>query len=507
MARVVSLYLPTWPTDRLRKTLGDTAPSSDVPLVLKGMDGRRRVIVAADDFALQTGLRVGMAVSKAQALVQELTVMDADPVADAEALEKLALWALKRYSPMVCADLPDGLIIETTGTAHLHGGEIKMVEGMIDALAGFGVTARLAIADTWGAAHALARFVARPVTVSAPGESARAILNLPVGALRLPSILVNDLRTLGFDRIGELAAQPRAPMTLRFGHDLGKRLDQALGRIHEPVDPVRPDELIEIRRVFAEPIGAPETIARYIGKLTVQLCEHLENKGLGVKRLDLLFHRTDNRIEAVRIGVAKPIRDAKRLTRLLCDKIETVDPGWGIEVMRLSATEAEPLVPRQMMSSLIEETEADVTSLIDVLANRIGADRLYRFAPVASDVPERSVKRIAATAPDVGQGWPKRWPRPTRLLSPPEVIETMALMPDYPPVSFTWRGRRRRVQAADGPERIFGEWWKRDAEISTVRDYFSIEDESGERYWIYRAGDGQDMGTGSQRWFLHGIFG
>lgn len=88
-----------------------------------------------------------------------------------------------------------------------------------------------------------------------------------------------------------------------------------------------------------------------------------------------------------------------------------------------------------------------------------------------------------------------------------KAIETVALLPDYPPVSFSWRGIRRRVARADGPERVFGEWWKRDAELAAVRDYFQVEDEAGERYWIFRAGDGEDAATGTHRWFLHGIFG
>ena len=262
-----------------------------------------------------------------------------------------------------------------------------------------------------------------------------------------------------------------------------------------------------MRRVFAEPIGAPETLARYIGKLTGQLCEALEARGLGARQLDLLFHRVDNRIEAIRIGTARPVRDGTRLTRLLCDKIETIDPGFGIEIMRLTATLAEPLAPKQMISSLTEEPEADVSDLIDTLANRVGEQRLYRFAPVASDVPERSAQKIAPVAPDTGETWSDLWPRPARLLPRPEPIETLALLPDHPPVSFTWRGIRRRVTCADGPERIFGEWWKRDAELFAVRDYFQVEDEAGERFWIYRAGDGEDATTGSHRWFLHGIFG
>jgi protein ImuB len=257
----------------------------------------------------------------------------------------------------------------------------------------------------------------------------------------------------------------------------------------------------------AAPIGAAETIAKYIGQLVVQLCQELEARGLGAKRLDLLCHRVDANLQAVRVGMATPVRDPKRLTRLLCEKIETIDPGFGIEILSLTATLAEPMENKQTVSSLVEEPEADISGLIDTLINRIGEQRLYRFSPVASDVPERSVVRVAAMAPEAEEGWPDHWPRPSRLLANPEPIETVALLPDQPPVTFTWRGTRRRVKRADGPERVFGEWWKRDAELAAVRDYFQVEDEAGERFWLYRAGDGEDPGTGSHRWFLHGIFG
>jgi protein ImuB len=486
--------------------LGVAAPPAEAPLVLIGREGRRRVVLAADRAARRAGLRVGMPVTKAQALVKDLIVKDAEPAADADALERLALWAL-RYAPIVATDPPDGLAIDTTGAAHLHGGENAMVKTIAERLGASGIAARAALADSWGAAHGFARFVARPVIVVSAGESAKAILDLPIVALRLPRDMVDALRVLGFERIGELVAKPRAPLTLRFGPELGRRLDQATGQLSEPIVPVRPPDLIEVRRGFAEPIGAAETIARYTGKLVTQLCDALEAKGLGARRLDLLLHCVDSRIEAIRIGTALPVRDAKRLTRLLCDKIETVDPGFGIELMSLAATLAEPLAPKQTISSLIEEPETDVSGLIDVLANRVGEKRLYRFAPVASDVPERSVQRVAPTAAVTGEGRPDHWPRPARLLPNPESIETVALLPDHPPVTFTWRGVRRRVKRADGPERVFGEWWKRDAELIAVRDYFQVEDEAGERFWIFRAGDGEDPDTGSHRWFLHGIFG
>src|SRR3546814_17039325 len=116
--------------------------------------------------------------------------------------------------------------------------------------------------------------------------------------------------------------------------------------------------------------------------------------------------------------------------------------------------------------------------------NRVGERAIYRLAPVASDVPERSVCRIPAMAADTGAGWPGHWQRPSRMLAQPEPVETVALLPDHPPVSFHWRGVRRRVKRADGQERVFGDWSERAAELSAVRDYLPVEDDSGPVYLI-----------------------
>ncbi len=239
-----------------------------------------------------------------------------------------------------------------------------------------------------------------------------------------------------------------------------------------------------------------------------RLCSELEGRGLGARKLDLMFERVDGRREAVRIGTAKPNRDARRLTRLLCNRLDTVDPGFGIEAMSLTVSLAEPLDPVQTVSSLDANAPkaVDVDGLVDVLANRLGLSKVYRHAPFDSDVPERSVRRVAPSAPLTGKTWPARWPRPSRLLSPPERVEAMAVLPDQPPAFFVWRGQRRKVRVADGPERVFGEWWRRDGEVHAVRDYFSVEDEAGERFWLFRQGDGEIASTGDLRWFLHGLF-
>ncbi|MBS1104354.1 DNA polymerase Y family protein [Gluconobacter sp. Dm-62] len=453
------------------------------------------------------GLRPGIPVARAQGLFPDLVLMDADPAGDQMGLEKLALWFQNRIAPIVAVDAPDGLVLDTTGADHLHGGELSMLEDMVHRMAAAGFRAKAVVAETWGAAHALARYGRAPVAVVSPGEVVSALADLPLEALRLSGMVVEGLAALGVSRIGSLAAMPRAPLALRFGPEVVCRLDQAFGRLTEAIVPVRPVVPVEVSRNFAEPIGAAETIARYIGKLVPLLCQRLEERGQGVRCLDLVLYRVDSRTEAIRVATAMPVRDVKRLTRLLCGKIETVDPGFGIERMVLTASLAEPMDRRQTVSSLISVEEADVSDLIDTLANRVGAQALYRFAPVESDLPERSFCRVHALAPEETEDWPGHWPRPTRLLARPEPVQAMAELPDQPPLFFIWRGVRRKVKCADGPERVFGEWWKNDAELTIARDYFRVEDTSGERFWLYRAGDGEHGETGSQRWFLHGIFG
>ncbi len=466
--------------------------------------GSKRWVSSVDTAARKAGLRVGMPAAKAQALFRGLMLVDAEPDVDAAALERITLWALSQYSPIVAVDGTDGIVLDTEGADHLQGGELPMVTKISNQFLARKLTARVAIADTWGAAHACARAISRETVIVPVGKTVAAVEKLPITLLRLPEKILSDLRTLGFQTIGELANTPRAPLTLRFGPEIARRLDQMFGRVAEPIDPIRTPELVEVTRAFAEPIGAAETIDKYVGRLIVQLIGELQKRGLGVRRADLIVEKVDGSRQAIRAGTAKPARDVAWLTKLFRDRTEKIEPGFGIEKLTLVAVMAEPLEDMQRVSSLVEDEVRDVTPLIDIYGNR--GQRVYRVAPVASDVPERSVQRIAAASDPLEVAWVGHWRRPVRLLPRPELITAIALMPDHPPASIIWRGRRRKVKRADGPERIFGEWWQRDAEMEAVRDYFVIEDEAGERLWVFRAGDGVDPETGDHRWFIHGIF-
>jgi len=502
MTRVVSIYLPDLATDRIRRA--DPSIPLEQAIAVIAKSGPKRWVFAADAAARKVGVRKGMPAAKAQAIFRDLMMVDADPAADAAALERIALWALTIYSPIVAVDGLDGLVMDTEGADHLQGGELPMLTGIANRFLSKGLTARVAIADTWGAAHACARAISRETVIVPRGETFRAVEKLPLHLLRLSDKVVGDLRTLGFQSIGELANTARAPLALRFGPEIGRRLDQMLGRVSEPIEPLRAPEWVEVSRAFAEPIGAAETINKYVGRLVAQLVGELQRRGLGVRRTDLIVDKVDGTRQAIRAGTAKPARDIAWLTKLFRDRTEKIEPGYGIEKLTLVAVMSEPLDEEQRLSSILEEETVDITPLIDILGNR--GQRVYRLSPVASDVPERSVRRIAAAAEPVGEVWTHHWRRPVRLLDRPDPITAIALMPDYPPRSITWRGRRHNVTRADGPERIFGEWWKRDSELEAVRDYYVVENEAGERFWIFRSGDGVDPETGDRQWYIQGIF-
>ncbi len=448
-----------------------------------------------------------MPVAKAESLYADLVIMDSDPAADVVALEKLAIWGLRLYSPIVAADPPDGLVLDIQGAAHLCGGEEGLVADAVRRLADLGITAHAALADTWGCAHALARFVGKPQCIIPPGGTSHALVKLPIEALRLPQDMLPDLRLLGLDTIGELAAKPRPPLTQSFGPKLFRRIDQAFGRLAEPINPVDSPELISVVRNYDEPISAAETIERRIIEMIDAMCDRLEVAGLGVRRLDLHFTRVDNRIETIFVSMAKPVRGPGRLAKLMCAKIEQVDPGSGVDKMVLTAACVETLTLQQVVASFSEPPRPDVDELWDVIGNRYGHDSLYRAISVATDIPERCVKRLPPSSTEMGSLRNAAYRRPHRVYRRPEPIQTLAALPDHPPRAFTWRNQRYTVAFADGPERVRGEWWVSDNERGKIRDYFILEVDNGERFWVFRAGDGQHAGTGSLNWYLQGKFG
>ena len=270
----------------------------------------------------------------------------------------------------------------------------------------------------------------------------------------------------------------------------------------EVLAPVIPPEVRRTKLKFMEPVGDPEDLARITAKLCETLMRDLEVRGVGVRRLDLVFQRVDNVEQGVRIGTSRPNRDVNHLAKLLNERLVLVDPGFGIEEATLTASWIEAMTERQTIGAHIDGAgeEVDLANLVDTLRIRLGPDRVFKLAPVESDIPERSTKRVGPMA-QYRPVWPEGLPRPARLLCPPEPVQAAAEIPDAPPLFFVWRKLRHRVVKADGPERILGEWWVSDKEVGLQRDYYRVEDESGDRFWLFRDAPSDAGG----KWWLHGL--
>ena len=485
------------------------APAGEAPLVTAIAEHGRRIVAACSAAARVAGLRPGMPLAQARVLVAGLAVAEADARGDAALLRRIALTAARRWTPLVATDGDDGLLLDIGASAHLFGGEAGLVRRARRLARRAGLALRVAVAGSVGAAHALARHARDVVTIVPPGEDMAAVAALPPAALRLDAATLDALARLGFDRIDRLRAAPRATLTRRFGPLLDRRLEEIAGRRAEPIAPLLPLRPPQARRSLLEPIHTAEAICVVIEDLARDLCDQLGARMLGAQQLALVCARVDAAEQVVTVGLARPSRAPAHLADLLGRLIETIDPGFGIETMTLTALRVQALVPEQMRS--VQDTrDPDLAVLVDRLASRFGVRTLHRAAPAESDAPGRMVTRLAPLAPPCVETWRADWPRPVRLLHSPQRVERyVAELPDSAPRAFTWHGTRYKVTGADGPERIHGEWWRGGAPYRS-RDYFQVEVEveggGGGRYWLFRLGDGRDPETGPGDWFVHGAF-
>jgi protein ImuB len=442
-----------------------------------------------------------------------------DPKETWAALEKLARWAA-RFSPLVApwkeAQPPHvlhGLHLDITGCAHLFGGEEKMCEALCEGFGKLGIDARLAFADTLGAAAAIACYGKEKSVIVPEGGHEAALRTLPALALRIAPQIATGLSRLGLKRIGDLARLPRASLTKRFGPMVLQRLEQALGRSPEPFSPLLPVTPWRASRVLAEPITLQDHILTLVGRLVEDVAPLLVHDGKGARALHLTLFRVDGETTEMALHMASATNDAAHIVKLFALKLDAAaedqDSGFGFEAARLDVTVADDLAPRQGDMGADEiAAAAELDALIDRLSMRLGAENIRILQPHESHIPERAVRAAAVTAKDAETNR-RRWasfpsaPRPLSLLREAEPAEVTALLPEGPPRRFRWRGVRYSITHAEGPERLRPEWWR--GEAARERDYYIVEDEDGRRFWLYRDGL-YDGAQAPPRWYVHGVF-
>lgn len=493
--RYLALALPRLATDRLARI----APAlANTPLALWAEAGNRRALTAVNAVAARD-LAPGTPLADATAMLPALVTRKADPTADAALLQQLARWAT-RYTPLAATDGDDALVLDIFGCTHAFGSEATLLHDATRRLHRAGFTASLAIAETAAAALALAR-AGRHGAVVPTGRTFAAIAPLSIAVLGLDPELRHRLEQFGITSIGALAAQPRGALSRRVGPAALVVLDVALGRTPRPIRPLLPAPDFSAAESFAEPILTAEAIGAALDRLMHALCNQMEKAGQGARRLMLACFRSDGQVARAGIGTSLASRDAVHLARLLHPRIETIDPGFGIDRMTLAAEVTEALGANQsaFTDGIAARTarRAELAQLLDRLRGRLGAPAVHRLALRESHIPERAVLPVDPLE-DTPMPQPAlHRPRPVRLFVPAEPISVVSLLPDGPPRRFRWRDRVIAVSRAEGPERIAPEWWRDDA--VAARDYWRVEAEEGARAWLYR--------DQPARWFLHGLFG
>jgi protein ImuB len=458
------------------------------------------------------GLYAGMTLSDAKAQVPELRTLEADPAADLALLDRLAE-ACRRYTPALAVDAPDGLYLNVSGTERLFGGEIGLIAEVTARFQRLGLSLRYGLADTPGLAWGLARFGERPV--AGPGERAEILADLPMAALRLEADTVAVLRGLGLRRVGQLMDKARGPLARRIGRAALDRLDEALGgrACALALKLEVPPYLAEAR--LAEPITSEDQVLRVAEDLAAGLCGRLEGEGKGGRLFVLELFRVDGALKRLEVGTSRPLRSPPAIAALFTERLASLNEGleadFGFEQARLWAPTVQPLKAGEDHLLGAPNAEGAFSALADRLTARLGVGAVRRLTPVPETrTPERAVRAepFEAARPRwtdepaaVDEGAPLR---PITLFATPQPIETLAGVPEDPPHQFTWRRLKRRIVAAEGPERLEPEWG-RSPSVGRMRDYYRLEDERGRRYWVFREGRFGDEAP--VRWFLHGLFG
>ncbi len=526
-------------TQRLLKH--DLSDASHRPCIVVTRQNNTLEISALDDAAMRLGLAVGMPLANARAICPEMKVFDADEPADWKALNDIADWC-NRFTPLVALDPPHGLFLDIGGCAHLFGGEAAMLETICHALMRQGFAVSATIAGTAVCARTLTRHVSGLIVPE--GEEARAVQALPVFTLGADDMITRGLRRAGLKTIGDVASRQRREITARFGAAFTTLLEQALGQGDAPISPRKPLPDYVVEKRFAEPVANDDVIATALSGLAQTLIALMERYGKGARILDASFFRTDGAVRTITVEAGQPVTKTEVIERLFHERLEALadplDPGFGFDLIRLSASRTDVVVERQRDIDATIHDNDEVSALIDRIAARIGGRRVVVHLPQDTHIPECAALAVSAQhhlAVAALTMWPVRAEgepplRPLRLFARPEPIEVLADFPHGPPAGFRWRRVFHRIVLVEGPERIAMEWWNchrpeqihqweddfrrphpphGEVAVATVderrltRDYFRAEDSEGMRFWLYREGIHRRE-VGKFRWFLHGLF-
>jgi protein ImuB len=526
MRRVMALWLPSFSTDRVMRRLiarrnAPAEKTKPTAILLTRAVGGRELVERRCFLAAAAGVRAGIDLAQARSLVPGKLMLHVEPhrpERDNACLYRLGCWAI-RISPTVALLPPDGLVCDLTGTSQLYGRERRVARSAARAINRLGFHVRTAVASTVGCAMAVAKFGPEPIAVVEGAREEDAFALLPAEALCGEPGLRESFKELGIERVKHLLTLPRRHLAARFGPSLLRRIDEALGRATETINPIHPPPPIEAEIVFDGPTDRFESVEAAARDTLEAFVRLLARRQHGVRELHFLILRPRGPAERIVLQLSRGSASIKHLWALLRPRLEHVDLGEPVDGLRVVAVKTTRLRDSQAVHAGLSDraednvdVEAALGELTDSLLNRLGPEGVVRFSLRASYLPEQSYRAHPAMEHVGGaEGEAPARERPTLLLKQPEAVQVIALTPDGPVLEIGWQGKRERVVVCIGPERIGPEWWLWRGTMDAPsrgpragpppeRDYFAVQLASGPWLWVCRQ-------AGTTRWYVHGMWG
>jgi protein ImuB len=489
--RTLCVWLPQWPLQRVRINRPELK-RREVVLYAQAR-GALRVVACSG----RQAIAVGMPLAEATALAAAHFELH-DPAADQAALGQLANLC-EQFSPMVGIQQPDMLCLDVTGLGPLFGDEESLAQQVVRAFHQWGFVVQVAIADTLGAAWAMAHFGKHFPIVVPPGQTAEALAHLPVAALRLQAE-VEILAELGLHWIGQLLQLPREALASRFDPQLLLRLDQATAVVSEIIMPHRaaPDITAETELEYA--IEDRQAVDVILGQLVERISRVLAERQQGAIQFECRLEHEAGDATRVVVGLFRASAHPKHLLELTQMQLDRIALAGPVSAVKLSVLTAAPLQAWQpeLFEPSHREGRRHVAQLVDRLSNRLGREAVVRAVPQPDAQSEFAFRYepLAGVMPRKAEQ--RRWkclPRPLRLENEPIPLDVLSVVPEGPPIQFHLHGCHR-VARVWGPERIQTGWWRG---RYVQRDYYRIETTTGIRFWLFRR-------LSDAKWFLHGAF-
>jgi len=454
------------------------------PVAVVEADGRRETLVAVNPAARADGLYAGMALAAARARRPDLVRLTRAPAAERNALRRLAAACLQ-LSDHVAPEPPAGLVLEIGRSRALFGGLDPLLAAADRLLARHGLAAVRGVAPTPAAARLLARSGGGRVEA---GQALAAVYpDLPAACLAPDENAARRLRDWGVTTLAGCLALPRAGLARRLGRDFVTGLDRISGRQPETVPRFAPPPRFAGRLALADEGAGLDQVLVALAGLCGELEDWLRARDAAIPGLRVALQAPRGAVTRVRVGLARPTRDAGHLRALLRERLERGEPGAPTIAVGLVAERPVRYTPPSR-DLWLDAGREPPERLLERLRARLGPDAVLGLTLLADHRPERAWRWSEPGAPPAHEPGVMP-PRPAWLLSEPAPLAVDAEQ---------WPRLDGPLELLDGPERIESGWWDGG---DIARDYFIARSRPGPTLWIFR------QRRPPRAWFVHGLFG